>query len=363
MPATDQQSALAEWRRARQIPFHVVPMIDMKPFLDGTDRRWVARRIGEACRAVGFLYLTNHGIPKSLIEAAMNEARRFFALPPERKLALHINKSVAHRGYFPLFEENTDPTQHADFKEGFDLARDLPPDHPAVLAGKPLHGPNVWPDDLPGFRDTIEAYYAALMRLAETLMEAFALSLELDAGHFRPMLDQAMGALRLLHYPPQAATVVDNAVGCGAHTDYGCLTILAQDANGGLQVQNAAGEWIGAPPVPGALIVNLGDQMARWTNDVFAATPHRVINLSGSERYSMPFFYEPNYDALIRCLDTCRSADDPPKYADVVAGEYLVSRFDDTFGYRTAESPEPGPRPSPEHGPMSAAILRPDAVG
>ncbi len=356
MPATDRKAALAEWRRARQIPFHAIPMIDMGPFLDGTDRPGVAQRIGAACRTVGFLYLVDHGIPKSLIDAAMDEARRFFALPLERKLDLHINKSLAHRGYFPLFEENTDPAQHADLKEGFDLARDLRPNHPAVLAGKPLHGPNVWPDDLPGFRETIERYYAAMTRLAETLMEAFALSLGLDVGHFRPMLDQAMGALRLLHYPPQAATAADNAVGCGAHTDYGCLTILAQDANGGLQVQNTAGEWIGAPPVPGAFVVNLGDQMARWTNDVFAATPHRVINTSGNERYSMPFFYEPNYDALICCLDTCRSADDPPKYADVVAGEYLVSRFNDTFSYRTAGSPEPGSRPSADHRRMPSPM-------
>jgi isopenicillin N synthase-like dioxygenase len=337
MSATDR---LAGWRQARAIDFGAIPMIDMAPFLDGSDRPGVAQRIGDACRGIGFLYLSNHGIAPGLIDAAMTEARRFFALPTERKMALHIGKSRAHRGYFPLFEENTDPTQHADFKEGFDLARDLPETHPDVRAAKPLHGPNVWPDDLPGFRATIEEYYAALMRLAGHLMAAFALSLDLPQGYFRPMIDQAMGALRLLHYPPQAATVVDNAVGCGAHTDYGCLTILAQDANGGLQVQNRAGEWIAAPPVPGAFVVNLGDQMARWTNDVFAATPHRVINLSGRERYSMPFFFEPNYDAVISCLETCRSPADPPKYADVVAGEYLVSRFNDTFSYRAAE-PEP----------------------
>ncbi len=341
MPVETRQSALAEWRRARAIPFDAIPLIDMGPFIDGSDREGVAERIGAACRNVGFLYLVNHGIPASQIEGAMAEARRFFALPEERKLALHINKSRAHRGYFPLFEENTDPTQHADFKEGFDLARDLPADDPDVLRGKPLHGPNVWPADLPGFRSAIESYHGALTRLSETLMQAFALSLDLDAGYFQPMLGEAMGALRLLHYPPQAATDVNNAVGCGAHTDYGCLTILAQDANGGLQVQNTSGDWIAAPPIPGAFVINLGDQMARWTNDVFAATPHRVINLSGRERYSMPFFYEPNYDAEIRCLETCRSPEDPPKYADVVAGDYLVQRFNDTFSYRGAETQEP----------------------
>ena len=333
-------SDLRSWRRAGALPFDAIPVIDMAPFLDGSGRADVAARIGEACRSSGFLYLANHGIPQALVDGAMAQARRFFALPDARKMAVHIALSPAGRGYFPLYAENTDPAQHADLKEGFDLGRDLPTDHPDVRRGKPLHGPNVWPADLPGFRDAIEAYRAALMRLAATLMEAFALSLCLDAGFFRPMTNEAMGALRLLHYPPQTASTAANAVGCGAHTDYGCLTILAQDANGGLQVQGRDGGWVAAPPVPGALIVNLGDQMARWTNDVFAATPHRVINLSGQERYSMPFFFEPNFDAVISCLDTCRSGDDPPKYADVVAGEYLLSRLNATFTHRAEAAAE-----------------------
>ena len=331
-------SALDTWRAARALPFDAIPVIDLAPFLDGSDPAGVAERIGAACRTSGFLYLVNHGIDPALIDAAMAQARRFFALPEPRKMALHIARSPAHRGYVPLFGENTDPTKHADLKEAFDLARDLPPDDPDVRAGKPLHGPNVWPDDLPGFRGVIETYYEALKRLAAQLMEAFAISLRIDRGFFRPMIDQSMAALRLLHYPPQAATDLDNAVGCGAHTDYGCVTILAQDEVGGLQVRDTRGEWVAAPPVKGAFVVNLGDQMARWTNDVFAATPHRVINLSGRERYSMPFFFEPNYDAVISCLATCRSADHPAKYKDVVAGEYLLSRFDATFPYRAAES-------------------------
>ena len=326
------------WKSARLLPFDHIPAIDMAGFLDGSDRRGVADRIGKACREVGFLYLTNHGIPSTLVDGAMAEARRFFALPDARKMAIHIAKSPAHRGYFPFFGENNDPQNARDLKEGFDLARDLPADDPRVRAGKPLHGPNVWPHGLPGFRETIETYYAALMRLAGQLMEAFALSLDLPQSYFHPMLDEAMGALRLLHYPPQPPVAESGIVGTGSHTDYGCLTILAQDEVGGLQVRNSAGEWVAAPPVPGAFVVNIGDQMARWTNDVFAATLHRVINTSGRERYSMPFFFEPNYDALIRCLDTCRSPGHPAKYADVVAGEYLVSRFNDTFSYRAAET-------------------------
>lgn len=322
------------------LAFDRIPLIDMAAFLDGSDPAGVAAQIGVACREVGFLYLVNHGIPAALIEAAMAEARRFFALPEARKMAVHIARSPAHRGYFPPFAENNDPANSRDLKEGFDLARDLPAEDARVRAGKPLHGANLWPEALPGFRPVIEAYYAALMRLAGQLMEAFALSLALPRAYFHPMLDEAMGALRLLHYPPQPADPPAGVAvtGTGAHTDYGCLTILAQDAVGGLEVQNAAGAWVAAPPVPGAFVVNIGDQMARWTNDVFAATRHRVINRSGRERYSMPFFFEPNYDAVIRCLETCRAPGEAPKYPDVIAGEYLLARFDATFGHRTAQT-------------------------
>jgi isopenicillin N synthase-like dioxygenase len=331
-------SMLQSWRMTQSLDFDRIPVIDMAAFLDGSDRQGVADRIGQACRNVGFLYLTNHGIPAALVDAAMAQSRRFFALPDARKMAIHIARSPAHRGYFPFFGENNDPKNARDLKEGFDLARDLPADDPRVLAGKALHGPNVWPADLPGFRETIEQYYAALMALAGQLMQAFALSLHLPQSYFEPMLDEAMGALRLLHYPPQPATDDASIVGTGSHTDYGCLTILAQDAVGGLQVQNAARQWVAAPPVPGAFVVNIGDQMARWTNDVFAATHHRVINTSGRERYSMPFFFEPNFDAVISCLETCRAPGHPAKYDDVVAGEYLVSRFNETFSYRVAET-------------------------
>ncbi len=325
---------LATWRSANAIASEAIPAIDLGPFLDGSDKAGVARQIGAACRGSGFLYLRNHGVPAALVEAVMAEAQRFFALPDEQKMAIHIAHSPCHRGYFPTFAENTDPTQHADLKEGFDIGLDLPPDAPQSQRAKPLHGANQWPDAVPGFRDTVEAYYAAMLTLADRLMEAMALSLGLEPDYFRPMIDQPLAGLRLLHYPPQAGAPMPNAVGCGAHTDYGCLTILAQDGVGGLQVRNADGDWVMAPPMPGAFIVNLGDQMARWTNDQFAATPHRVINLSGRERYSIPFFFDPNYDAVISCLATCLAPGETPKYPDVVAGDYLMSRLDATFSYR-----------------------------
>ncbi len=267
----------------------------------------------------------------------MAEAERFFAQPPEAKSAIHIRHSKIHRGYFPLFEENTDPDLTADLKEGLDLGRDLGPDDAEVRQGLPLHGPNQWPADLPGFQQTTEEYFAAMRSLAEALMRGFALALGLAPDFFMDKIDRPCASLRLLHYPPQEGHIEARTMGCGAHTDYGCLTILAQDDNGGLQVRNSAGEWISAPPIPDTFVINLGDQMARWTNGRFQATSHRVINTSGRERYSMPFFFDPNWEALIEALPGTVPEGEAPRYAPVLAGPYLQSRFDDTFAYRKDE--------------------------
>lgn len=321
----------------RTLAFQEIPVIDVGPLVDGSDPAAVAAELGRAAASVGFVYVRNHGVAAELRAAMMAAAERFFAQPLEAKTAIHIRHSAVHRGYFPLFEENTDPDLTADLKEGLDLGRDLGPDAPEVVQGLPLHGPNQWPEALPGFRATAEQYFAAMRGLAETLMRGFALALELEPGFFADKIDRPCASLRLLHYPPQEGHVEARTMGCGAHTDYGCLTILAQDDNGGLQVCNTDGDWIAAPPIPGTFVINLGDQMARWTNGRFQATPHRVINTSGRERYSMPFFFDPNWDALIEALPGTVPAGEAPRFAPVLAGPYLQSRFDDTFAYRKDE--------------------------
>jgi isopenicillin N synthase-like dioxygenase len=322
----------------QRMPFERIPVVDLEPFLSGRDRARTAAEIGRACREVGFLYVRNHGVAPDLVARIFAVAKSYFDLPRAAKMRQHIKKSPHHRGYFPLFEENTDPDLTADLKEGFDMAMDLGPDDPDVRAGTPLHGPNVWPDQPPEFRAVAAAYYAAMTDLARTLLRSFALALEIDEFFFRDKVSKPLAQLRLLHYPPQTGHVEAKTLGCGAHTDYGCLTILAQDAIGGLQLQNCNGGWIEAPPIPGAFVINVGDQMARWTNDAFPSTPHRVINTSGRERYSIPFFFDPNYDARIECLANCQGPDRPAKYAPVLAGEYLVQRFNDTFKYRAPAS-------------------------
>jgi len=329
---------LAEDVVGREVGFQEIPVIDVGPLVAGGNPDPVVDALRQAAETIGFVYVRNHGVPLALRTAMLAEAERFFALPSEVKNAVHIRNSTVHRGYFPLFEENTDPDLTADLKEGFDIGRDLGPGAAEVRQGLPLHGPNQWPRDLPGFRETAEAYFAAMHCLADALLRGFARALDLDPGFFADKTDRPLAALRLLHYPPQKGYVEARTMGCGAHTDYGCLTILAQDDNGGLQVRNAAGEWIAAPPIPDTFVINFGDQMARWTNGRFQATPHRVINVSGRERYSMPFFFDPNWEAMIEALPGTVPAGETAKYPPVQAGPYLVSRFDATFSYRRDEA-------------------------
>ena len=324
--------------RSERLALEEIPLIDFGPFLtvDLAARRAVAREIGAACRNIGFFYLKNHGLPDALVEATFAEAKRFFDQPAEKKQEITIENSPCHRGYFALGGENLDPekqTESGDLKEGVKIGRDLAPEHPLVRAGLPLHGANQWPAGLPGWQEAMQRYYDALVELGRLIMRAFALALGLEEDHFEALLTEPMTTLGPLHYPPQQGRITERRIGAGAHTDFGCLTILAQDPIGGLQVRNAAGTWIDAPYIPGTFVVNIGDMMARWTNDLFASTYHRVINTSGRERYSMPFFFDPNFEADLTVLPTCSGPDNPPKYPPTTGGRHLLDMINTTFDY------------------------------
>ena len=323
----------------QRVPLDEVPVIDFGPFRggDAAARRRVADEIGAACVDIGFFYIVKHGVPQSLIDATFAEAKRFFDLPAEKKAEIAIENSPVHRGYFALGGENLDPAKQkeaGDFKEGLKIGRHLEADHPLVQAGIALHGPNQWPSDLPGWRKAMQAYFDALSDLGHDIMRAFALALALPEDFFDDKLDLPMATVGPLHYPPQSGPISEARIGAGAHTDFGCLTILAQDPAGGLQVRNAAGVWIDAPYIPGSFVVNIGDMMARWTNDRFASTQHRVINTSGRERYSIPFFYDPDHDAEVACLATCQSPDNPPRYPPTTGLQHLLDMINATFDYR-----------------------------
>jgi isopenicillin N synthase-like dioxygenase len=313
-----------------------IPIIDFAPMLldDPSGRAQVAKAVREACTEIGFFYLINHCVPAEIRARAFRAARRFFDLPPEAKAEIHIAKSPHVRGYTPMREESFDTANTAgDIKESFDMALEMAADHPAVGDGHGLYGPNLWPAGDEVFRKDIMAYYEAQLGLSTRLLRVFALALDLPENYFDPFIRTPLASMRLLHYPPQPAAAADGQIGAGAHSDYECFTILAQDEVGGLQVLNPAGDWIAAPPVPGAFVVNIADMMARWTNDRFVSTLHRVVNATGRDRYSIPFFFGPSYAAMIAPLPSCVSAATPAAYPPVLAGQYLEDRFAATYNH------------------------------
>ena len=326
---------------AKVPPFEEIPMIDFAPMdsADAAERAKVGEAVRKACTEVGFFYAKGHGMPQEIIDATFGAAHRFFDLPLEAKQAISVEKSDAMRGYTPLLGENTDPDNNGDLHEGFDLALDLPEDDADVQAGVYGYAPNQWPE-LEDFRGPLTTYHAAAQEVGKKIFRAFALALELPEDFFLGKIAKPMAHMRVLHYPDQNAAEGEKQIGIGAHSDYECFTILCTDEKPALQVLNQAGDWIQAPPVPGAFIVNVGDLMARWTNDYFQSTVHRAINQTGKERYSIPFFFGVNSQEVIEVLPTCQTPENPPKYQPITCGDYVRSRFDATYAHRIGETVE-----------------------
>eukprot|EP00850_Spirogloea_muscicola_P004254 SM000018S03619 [mRNA] locus=s18:296361:299706:+ [translate_table: standard] len=306
--------------------------------------------VAAAVRKAGFFYVVNHGVDAALAAAALAGARAFFALPLGAKMA--VAQDANNRGYTAFREEVLDPARQTigDTKEGFYIGKEVPAGD--ARSAKPLNGPNQWPAAqlLPGWRETMEAYFeqanwtiriftACLQAPGSAPVEALARALDLDMGHFlQPgMFDDPMLFLRLLHYSEEQSRPEEGVFGAGAHTDYGMLTLLLTDDVSGLQICKEKAEvpqlWEDVKPLPGALIVNLGDMLERWTNNRFRSTLHRVVN-PGKERYSIPFFFEPNFDCLVECLPSCCNPSNPPRYPPIRSGQYLLDRYKATHtGY------------------------------
>jgi isopenicillin N synthase-like dioxygenase len=259
-------------------------------------------------------------------------ASAFFARPQAEKEALSIKRSPHNRGYVALDEEQLDPTKPADRKEAFNIGLDLAPDDPEVLAGRPFRGVNLWPG-LPGFRDAMMAHFDAAWALGRLLHRGFALDLGLEEGWFEDKLDRPIATLRVLHYP--AAAAPDAPLGAGAHTDYGNVTVLATDGVPGLEVRRRGGGWEAVPAVPGAFVCNIGDCLMRWTNGVYASTPHRV-RAPSAERYSAAFFLDANPDAVVAALPSCTGPDNPPRWPPITCADYLREKLDATYAHRRA---------------------------
>ncbi len=320
-------------------PFESVPEIDVAAlFGETTDATAeTADAIRRACTEVGFFYVTGHGVDPDLVADVFAATEAFFALPQEQKDALSILHSDKMRGYTGLLEENTDPDNQGDLHEAFDIGIDLAEDDPDAHRDIYGWGLNQWPDT-PGFRDLLVRYHGAMLELAEALFRGFALSLGLDRDYFTPKLTKPISELRLLHYPSQPAAD-DGVLGIGQHSDYDMFTILATDDVPALEILNPAGDWIPAPPIEGAFIVNVGDLLERATNDLYRSTVHRAINLSGRKRHSIPFFTNIDPLEIVDVLPSCISDERPARYEPVGAGEYVEACMRDAYA-AAATQPE-----------------------
>jgi isopenicillin N synthase-like dioxygenase len=312
----------------------MLPVIDFAAVRahDAAGTRLAARAIRDACLTDGFFYIATHGVPASVIEAVHGQGQRFFRQPPELKRQAAVN--ARHRGFNALGDAHMYEARKPDHKEFFSIGLDLPEDDPDLLAGERLRGPNNWPPGLPAFRAALEAYYAAMLACGADLMRAVAVSLELDADVFVARYRKPLQRTQIVYYPPQPVELGEDQFGVAPHSDFGCITLLWQDTNGGPEVlERSTQSWIAAPPIPGTLVINVADLLARWTNDRYASTPHRVVNRSGRERLSIATFHDPDYRAVVdpRDLGTPEAA---CRYPPVLAGEHIVGRIERSFGYR-----------------------------
>jgi len=278
----------------------------------------IGAEIGAAARGLGFFSVTDHGIPVELIDATYAQSRTFFALPLAEKNRLSVKNSKRYLGYVRIGEENLDPALNGDIKECYNAG------------GLLYEAQNQWPD-LPGFRDTMRAFEAEALELVVLLQRAIAIDLGIDAHFFDQHFTEPEGLLRILRYPPHPGTFDGSSYGAGAHTDYGNLTLLAQDAVGGLEVRGRDGTWIAVPPQPGTFVCNIGDCLMRWTNDVYVSNAHRVVNRAPYERYSIAYFGDPNAGSLVECLPSVLAPGEAPKYPPIRFADYLRQRYDETY--------------------------------
>jgi isopenicillin N synthase-like dioxygenase len=310
----------------RRADLSSLPVIDLAPFVqNGSDegRAAVAQNIRKAAIDIGFFYLTGHGFSADEFEQLLAFGRRFFALPAGAKEKIHWNKDPG-KGYIPVGGINaaSTPNSNPDQKERLYFAREY-----ALSDADTEHPPaqSQWPDEaaLPGFRRFITSYKYKSIALAQNLGRAFACSLELPEAYFADHLGRFGGALVYNFYPRLEHAAIERAQwNFSPHTDYGAFTILLQDQQGGLQVRNSARQWIDVVPIPGTLIVNIGDMLAMISNDLYTSNLHRVANFSGNERISVSCFVAPPAATELRCLPTCQGSGNPPRYESVNSGEY-----------------------------------------
>ncbi|KAI9729280.1 MAG: hypothetical protein M1834_006951 [Cirrosporium novae-zelandiae] len=321
--------------KAKAASFDEIPLIDLSLPKDE-----IVKRVRDACTRVGFMYIQNHNVPQEVIDSVFKSGKEFFSLGRKAKEAVHFKNVKSFKGYESMGGVYTDETKKPDLNEAFswgyaeemDFLHPSPASSPSTTKHSDLefmHGANQWPSSLPGLKPDVSTYFSHILILARRLIRLFALALNLPETYFDSMMARPGTMGKMLHYPTQSPTSqVAEALGIGAHTDIECFTILCQDNSvPGLQVLNQKGEWILAPPKPGTFVINIGDMLARWSNDTFLSTVHRVLNITGQERYSLPVFMGPSYETILKPLETCVSEERPARYEPISAGLYVWKRL------------------------------------
>jgi len=315
------------------------PVFDLAAYsaASGNQKRSLADGVDGVCRATGFLAVGNHGVPQTVIENIWTAAQDFFAQSPNEKQAARAPFEGYPYGYLGPGTEALAASKGVktppDLKESFNggpLSVPSGESDPDALAF--CYADTIWPAAPAGFQAAWQDYYREMEALAARIMQVFAVALGLDEQFFVPFIDAPVSALRALNYPAQDASPKRDQLRAGAHSDYGSLTILLpQPDSQGLEILTPQGKWRAVPPVKGAFIINIGDLMARWTNDRWVSTVHRVVNDGATtRRQSLAFFHQPNWSAEIRCLPSCQKAGETEKYAPVLSGPYLMGKFNST---------------------------------
>jgi isopenicillin N synthase-like dioxygenase len=321
-----------------------IPVVDLS-----SGKATVVKAIGEACRTFGFFTVVGHGVPEGIDQRAWDQARAFFDLTDEQKQEVVMPEAGYPYGYAPFaFERlasSLGDVTPPDLKETYTVGPIDEAPRPAIDPDEAwARLPTLWPSALPRAKPAFEDYYRAMSNLAKRILQLCALALDLNEHYFDPLINAHISALRFLNYPELERPPLPGQLRAGAHTDYGTITILRQEHKlGGLQVLSPSAsasasqyeQWIDVPYVPGSYVVNLGDAMARWTNERWRSTLHRVVTppVDASEptrRQSIAFFHNANWETVIECLPSCQSSDDPPRYTPIAAGPHLMGKFQST---------------------------------
>lgn len=304
--------------KSRRLDFSEVALIDIASLVAGQDDIETIQAIEHACKYTGFFYVANHGISSELVDGLHRQAETFFSLPAEQRMAVKMGTTI--RGYLPVGyrSEKTISPAGINLQGAFWIGEDRPPNPEC-----PFDGPNVWPPGCPKLKPTMEAYFEAARNLAVTLRRAFSLALGLNPKRLDDLFEHEQSRLKLNHYPLQEKPKTLSEIGVIPHSDTGAYTILWQDTNGGLEIENKSGEWVGVPPIEDTFVINLGNTMQMLTGGRFSSTPHRVINRAGGDRYSVPFFANPGHHVMIEPL----FPDDATLFEPFSFGQYQQNEY------------------------------------